>query len=67
MADWIPTTEDRCDRCGAQAFLLAVVQGVDLVFCAHHGTEHLEALSAAASYIRDNRQSVNSRPSVAAY
>jgi len=36
---------DRCDKCGAQAFFLAMKgDDHDLLFCAHHGREHFDAL-----------------------
>lgn len=35
---------DRCDRCGAQAFVLVVIEGTDLLFCAHHYREHAPKL-----------------------
>ncbi|TQL51596.1 DUF7455 domain-containing protein [Ornithinicoccus hortensis] len=39
------TVADRCDRCGAQAFVRArLAGGFELLFCAHHGREHLEKL-----------------------
>ena len=30
------TNADRCDRCGAQARVRAVLASGDLLFCAHH-------------------------------
>lgn len=38
--------EDRCDRCGAQAFLAAWKPegALELLFCVHHGREALPAL-----------------------
>lgn len=34
------TWTDRCDRCGAQAYFRAVMlNGLELTFCMHHGTE----------------------------
>jgi hypothetical protein len=40
---------DRCDRCGAQAYVRARLHaGGELLFCAHHGREHVPALRAAA-------------------
>ncbi|CAN5333754.1 hypothetical protein BH24ACT10_BH24ACT10_19890 [soil metagenome] len=30
------TAADRCDRCGAQAFVRVVLTSGDLLFCAHH-------------------------------
>ncbi|MEP6799153.1 MAG: hypothetical protein ABI890_13445 [Lapillicoccus sp.] len=45
---------DRCDRCGAQAYIRArLVNGGELLFCAHHGREHLPQLQAQASEIHD--------------
>ncbi|SNC60650.1 hypothetical protein SAMN05445756_0322 [Kytococcus aerolatus] len=38
------TPADRCDRCGARAYLRATVSGTHLLFCAHHGQAHLPAL-----------------------
>lgn len=39
------TVADRCDRCGAQAFVRArLAGGFELLFCAHHGREHLNKL-----------------------
>ena len=31
------TAADRCDSCGAQAYIAAEVNGSELLFCAHHG------------------------------
>lgn len=46
--------EDRCDRCGAQAFVLVrLTSGLDLQFCVHHYTAHSEALSALSDEIID--------------
>ncbi|HYN29577.1 MAG TPA: hypothetical protein VES95_06865 [Dermatophilaceae bacterium] len=40
---------DRCDRCGAQAYVRARLHaGGELLFCAHHGREHVPALRSAA-------------------
>jgi hypothetical protein len=36
---------DRCDSCGAQAYIRAVMPGeAELLFCAHHGRRHEEKL-----------------------
>lgn len=41
--------QDRCDRCGAQARMRAVLTGGgDLLFCGHHGRHHAEALAKVA-------------------
>lgn len=39
------TTLDRCDRCGAQARLRAVLQDGVLLFCGHHGREYFADLA----------------------
>lgn len=51
---------DRCDSCGARAWLRAVIGGTELLFCAHHGAEHFEALTKVADYIQDDREVVQS-------
>lgn len=44
---------DRCDRCGAQAYVrVTLPAGSELLFCAHHGREYapkLRELDAAIS------------------
>jgi hypothetical protein len=35
---------DRCDKCNAQAQMLAMKGDADLLFCDHHGRQHLDAL-----------------------
>jgi hypothetical protein len=48
------TAADRCDRCGAQAYIRVVlVTGGELLFCAHHGKRYSEALRKVASEIQD--------------
>ncbi len=45
---------DRCDRCGAQAYIRArLTTGGELLFCAHHGRQHLPQLQAQAVEIHD--------------
>ena len=45
---------DRCDRCGAQAYLkVELLSGGELLFCAHHAREHGEALKAVAANVID--------------
>lgn len=53
---------DRCDRCGAQAFTRATLAAGELLFCAHHGRAYLDKLVEVAEDIAmddvpvDNRQ-----------
>lgn len=45
---------DRCDRCGAQAYLRVELQtGGELHFCAHHAREHGEKLREVAIAVQD--------------
>ncbi len=48
------TATDRCDRCGAQAYLRVVMAtGSELLFCAHHGRTHSDKLQQVALRIHD--------------
>ncbi|GAB77613.1 DUF7455 domain-containing protein [Austwickia chelonae] len=48
------TAADRCDRCGAQAYVRArMASGGELLFCAHHARQHLPALADVATEISD--------------
>ena len=45
---------DRCDRCGAQAYVRVVLNaGGELLFCAHHFREHEDRLRASATVVHD--------------
>ena len=45
---------DRCDRCGAQAYVRAVMaNGFELLFCGHHAKKYQEGLANVASRIQD--------------
>lgn len=48
------TAADRCDRCGARAYVRVVLNsGGELLFCAHHGREHGDRLREVAADITD--------------
>ncbi len=42
------TNADRCDRCGAQAFVRVLLTSGDLLFCAHHAKAYEDKLKPAA-------------------
>ena len=45
---------DRCDRCGAQAYVrVTLTSGGELLFCGHHGRAHSAKLSQVALKIHD--------------
>ena len=55
------TAMDVCDRCGAQAYVRAVLPGSgELFFCAHHGRQHADALAKIATEIQDETQRLQS-------
>ncbi len=57
---------DRCDRCGARAYLRVVLPGGgELLFCAHHGRTHAPALKARAAYIHDETDQLTGTPHTA--
>jgi hypothetical protein len=48
------TAMERCDRCGAQAYVRALLpNGLELLFCAHHNRQHSSALTKIAVGIHD--------------
>lgn len=58
---------DRCDSCGAQAFMrVRLRSGGELLFCGHHGRENAPALVAAGAQMRDDTHLINAKPSTSA-
>ncbi|MCX5233131.1 hypothetical protein [Streptomyces sp. NBC_00233] len=48
------TAQDRCDRCGAQAYIRAhFSHNRELHFCAHHGRLYRSALELRISELHD--------------
>ena len=61
------TAVDRCDRCGAQAYLRVSLQGgAELLFCAHHAREHGDKLREIAEYVHDETGKLADTPAIAA-
>jgi hypothetical protein len=62
-ADAPLTAVDRCDRCGARAYVRVVLPGGgELLFCAHHGRAHETALRAADADIQDETHALEATP-----
>jgi hypothetical protein len=61
------TASDRCDRCGAQAYLRVELQsGGELLFCAHHAREHGDKLKQiAVTYIDETDKLAATTPTIA--
>ena len=56
------TRQDRCDRCGAQAYVRATIPnagGTALLFCGHHFRKHELALISAGAEILDERHRID--------
>lgn len=50
------TARDRCDACGAQAYIAAIVNGSELLYCAHHGRRFAPRLRPLATSWIDETQ-----------
>lgn len=47
-------SSDRCDRCGAQAYVRVVLgSGSELLFCSHHGRKYEAKLAEIAVAVQD--------------
>ena len=58
------TAVDRCDRCGAQAYLrVQLKSGGELLFCAHHARAHSDKLREVAKHVQDETGKLVDRPS----
>ncbi len=57
---------DRCDRCGAQAYLrVQLPSGGELLFCAHHAREHGPKLKKIAVRVVDETDKLGDTPRIA--
>ena len=66
LANETLTAADRCDRCGAQAYLrVRLSSGGELLFCAHHGREHSDKLREVAAAIIDESARLSDVPATA--
>jgi hypothetical protein len=53
------TLLDRCDRCGAQAYMRAFKDDLSLLFCGHHGKRYFPSLFAQGFLIQDETFRIN--------
>ena len=58
---------DRCDACGAQAFVIATFLNGELMFCGHHYRRWKANIDASASQVDDRTDEINEKPSVSSY
>ena len=55
------TALDRCDRCGAQAYVRVVLpSGSELLFCRHHAKAHDDKLREMSAQIHDESDKLSS-------
>jgi hypothetical protein len=47
-APYTLTAFDRCDSCGAQAYIKVTMSTGELLFCAHHGAKFKDKLASTA-------------------
>lgn len=60
------TALDRCDRCGAQAYVrVQLASGGELLFCGHHAREHADKLQKVAAAIHDETGRLTATPAIA--
>ncbi|MGZ4592043.1 MAG: DUF7455 domain-containing protein [Actinomycetes bacterium] len=60
------TAADRCDRCGAQAYIrVTLPSGGVLLFCAHHGRAHEDKLREVSSSFQDETELLHATPATA--
>jgi hypothetical protein len=51
------TALDRCDRCGARAYVRVLLPSrLELMFCAHHNRQYAAALAEIAVEIQDETE-----------
>jgi hypothetical protein len=55
------TAADRCDVCGAQAYIRVSLATGELLFCAHHGKANKEKLDPIAKAWQDESEKLLSR------
>jgi len=59
LVEYRLTAMDRCDACGAQAYIAVEVGGSELLYCAHHGRKYEEKLRAVATSWHDETARLN--------
>lgn len=67
LASYPPlTAADRCDRCGAQAYIrVTLPNGGELLFCGHHGHAHEIRLREMSVEFQDDSSQLTGSPATA--
>lgn len=50
------TANDRCDKCGSQAYFMSVLEAGELLFCRHHFIENEDVLRDISYHIVDQSE-----------
>ena len=60
------TADDRCDGCGAQAYVrVRLAAGGELLFCGHHWGRHADAVRPQAAEVIDESDRLAETPASA--
>jgi hypothetical protein len=60
------TADDRCDGCGAQAYVrVRLATGGELLFCGHHWGRHADAVRPQATEVIDESDRLAETPASA--
>lgn len=60
------TAADRCDRCGAKAYIrVTLPSGGELLFCGHHGHAHETKLREMSVNFQDDSRHLADTPHIA--
>ena len=60
------TADDRCDGCGAQAYVrVRLATGDELLFCGHHWGRHADAVRPQATEVIDESDRLAETPASA--
>jgi hypothetical protein len=60
------TADDRCDGCGAQAYVrVRLATGGELLFCGHHWGRHADAVRPQATEVIDESDRLAEAPASA--
>lgn len=61
------TAHDRCDRCGAQAYIRWAKGPQDIITCVHHGNKYeVDLIAQGFDAVQDNRDQLSVKPSPSA-
>jgi hypothetical protein len=55
------TVADRCDSCGAQAYIAATFLNGELLFCGHHGRAYSAKMAESALSIHDQTADLSTK------